>query len=282
MRSLSTLPHPRPGALALALSLALAGCHAGSDPGSAPLPRLASSASALAASSASSGPPDMADIAIEDDGHGHLLFTPLPEGPHHRTRAEMEAAIFAFQHALHQAMAAKSARYSASARLDGGDERGDGDADEDNSDGDSAEGSGAHDQGDDGFDCSGSVIVVCKVTPPATLPPDQLPLPPGPDPRPWWCTLFGLGCDDAAQPGDPAQAAQPQTAPQPQPAPTTEQEYEDQMNDCLHQYERDMDECSAYYGVFGVKTWLTCRNRAAEDLAACQSRARDNHKESTP
>ena len=42
---------------------------------------------------------------------------------------------------------------------------------------------------------------------------------------------------------------------------------EECKKDAYDQYERDMDECSAYYNSFGYETWVACRTRAANYYA---------------
>lgn len=150
-------------------------------------------------------------------------------------------------------------------------------------DGGSSSGSGG--DGGDG----GQIVFVPPPPPPPIVDPNdptipkvivtpEVPtLPPGPT-EPWYCTWFGVNfCSPPAEPAPPSNP--PPSVPTPPPTspvvPRYAEGYEEEMAQCFTHYENDLDECSAYYTVYGHQTWLTCKANAATNLKNCQSDARD-------
>lgn len=128
---------------------------------------------------------------------------------------------------------------------DGSDSGGGGDGGGGASDGGSAGDSGG------APDCVYGPVIVCTAPPP-TIPPDTAPETPSNPPLINTCQLFGLNCPTIPPPVTPIGET-----------------VEERKQQCLTDYDRDMDECSAYFGAYGTKTWMDCKDRAGRRLALC-------------
>ena len=105
--------------------------------------------------------------------------------------------------------------------------------------------------------CVYGPITVCRI--PAPLPGQEEITPPS---APWTlCSLLGWFCSEA-----PAL---------PTPLPILANTLEEEIDNCMKQYDRDMAECEAYYGVYGSATWGTCKTKAGAFLGQCMTNARD-------